>query len=38
MSINTNNQSQVQRILYEKQNQKAISREIKLYRGGRNMR
>lgn len=34
----TNNQSKVQATLYEKQNQKAISKEIKQLKGGRNIR
>lgn len=38
MSINTNNQSKVQAVIYEKQNQKAISTAIRIQRGGRNLR
>lgn len=34
----TNNQSQVQKTLYVTQNQKAISKEIKILKGGRNIR
>lgn len=34
----TNNQSEVQKTLYVKQNQKAVSKTIKILKGGRNIR